>query len=436
MNTTASIASTTITFPRQAVTLRVLAVCWLAILFEGYDVGVMGAVLPALADDRTWNLTPVQLGTISSYAIIGMFFGALIVGTLSELLGRRRMLLACVLVFSLSMAGAAWAPTTMLFGIFRFLGGLGMGGVIPVAAALTIEYSPPARRNYNYGLMYSGYSLGILCAASLAMWLLPSFGWRSVIGVGILPLLVLWPMARALPESLEYLVGKGRMQEAHDLARRLEVDVPKPVGTVAKSSSDFGWYQVLAEVFDRRNLRATICFWIAMFCGMLLVYGLNTWLPSIMRKSGYDLGSSLSFLVVFSLASAIGGLFLGKISDRFGARISVGLFYLLGACGILAMMYPHSLGINYILVALAGLGSISASLILTGFLADFYPARVRAAATGWCLSFARIGAMTGPILGGFVAASSFGLSANFIAFSVVGVVAACTVFLLPAKRAM
>lgn len=415
------------------VTRRVLLVCWLAILFEGYDVGVMGAILPALAEDRAWNLSALELGALSSYALVGMFFGAFLIGTLSDLLGRRRMLLACVALFSLTMAGAAWAPSPAWFGFFRFFGGLGLGGVIPVAAALTIEYSPPSRRSFNYGLMYSGYSLGILCAAGVAIWLLPSLGWRGVVGVGVLPLALLWPMARALPESLEYLVGQGRQRQAASLAMQLGVELPE-CQAAAASGAKSGWRQVLGEVFARQHLRATLCFWIALFCGLLLIYGLNTWLPTIMRKSGYDLGSSLSFLAVFSLASALGGLFLGKAADRFGVRGTVAVFYLLGALAVLALMFKHALPVNYLLVALAGLGSISASLILTGYLAGYYPARVRAAATGWGLSFSRFGAMSGPLLGGYVAGSSLGLAWNFIAFAFFGLLAAFAVLLLPAVR--
>ncbi|CAM3143296.1 MFS transporter, AAHS family, benzoate transport protein [Pseudomonas gessardii] len=419
--------------PPSRVTARVLFVCWLAILFEGYDVGVMGAILPALAQDKAWSLTPLELGMLSSYAMIGMFFGALLVGMLSELLGRRRMLLLCVLVFSLMMAGAAWAPTPAWFGFFRFVGGLGLGGVIPVAAALTVEYSRAERRSFNYGLMYSGYSLGILCAAAAAIWLLPTQGWRGVIAVGVLPVLLLWPMARMLPESLEYLVGQGRTQEATRLATQLQMAVPElPAQPLSQQPA---WQQVLAEVFARRHLRATACFWVALFCGLLLIYGLNTWLPTIMRQSGYDLGSSLGLLIMFSLASALGGLFLGRAADRFGVRAVVGVFYLVGALAIFALAARNSMALNYVLVAIAGLGSIGASLILTGHLADYYPPRVRAAATGWGLSFARFGAMSGPLLGGYVAGSGIGQAWNFIAFALVGLVAAVAVFLLPARPA-
>ncbi|WP_413189334.1 MFS transporter [Paraburkholderia sacchari] len=417
-------------------TRAVLLVCGLSVLFEGYDVGSLGAVLPALAADRHWNLTPMQLGALGSYALAGMFFGGMAIGTLGDLLGRRRMLLGCVALFSLTMAGAALAPTPFWFGLCRFLGGLGLGGVIPVAAALTIEYSPPARRSFNYGMMYSGYSLGILCAALAAMALLPAWGWRGVMAVGALPLLALVPMALALPESLEYLAARGRIDEASALAARLGVTGELPVVDGARGAATqqrTRLRDVVAAIFARRRLRATACFWIALFCGMLLVYGLNTWLPMIMRKQGYDLGSSLAFLLVFSLTSACGGVVLGKIADRFGARATVALAYASGALAIAALMTRNALVVSYALVALAGIGSISASLILTGHLTHFYPSHARGAATGWALSFARFGAMCGPLLGGYIASVGANWSWNFVAFAVTGLVAALAVAALPSR---
>ncbi|HHR6129762.1 MFS transporter [Providencia sp. wls1943] len=419
-------------FGTTKTTSKVLFICWMSILFEGYDVGVMGAVLPTLAEYKQWNLTPLELGALSSYALVGMFFGAFIIGTLSELYGRRRMLLACVTLFSLTMLAAALAPTPWMFGLMRFIGGIGLGGVIPVAAALTIEYSPAEKRSFNYGIMYSGYSLGILSAALVAMWLLEQFGWRSVIGFGALPLLLIWPMARILPESLEFLTHKGRHTEAQSLAQKLDVEYQAPPAQQKQQPQRLK--EIVSVVFAWTHLRATACFWIALFCGMLLVYGLNTWLPSIMRKEGYNLGSSLTFLVVFSLASALGGLFLGKIADKRGVRGSVAFFFLLGAIGIGCMVFKQNIYINYLLVAFAGVGSISAALILTGYIANYYPSKARASATGWALSFSRIGAMTGPMFGAYIASLGIATSWNFIAFSVVAVIAATAVILLPRKR--
>lgn len=211
------------TVPRSS-TNRVILCCFFAILAEGYDVGVLGAILPALAEYDAWALTPLELGALGSYALVGMMIGAMAIGTLSDRFGRRTMLLSAVLLFSLAQAGAALAPTPEVFGLFRLIGGLGMGGVIPVAAALTIEYSPPAKRSFNYGLMYSGYSLGILSAGLVALVLLEPIGWRGVVAIGALPLLVLPLLAKATPESLESLLIRGRSHDAARVAKRLRID--------------------------------------------------------------------------------------------------------------------------------------------------------------------------------------------------------------------
>lgn len=410
----------------------VLFACWLAILAEGYDVGVLGAVLPALAEYQEWSLTPLQLGGLGAYALVGMLFGALFIGTLSDIIGRRRMLLLSMAIFTITQAGAALAPTPEVFGLFRFLGGLGMGGIIPVAAALTIEYSAPRKRSLNYGIMYSGYSLGIVAAALVAMELLPTFGWRWVIAVGTLPVLILPVVAWLVPESLEYLVAKGRIPEAKALAAKLKVRDYRPVAP-ANPGRKIPWREVMASMFSGKYLRSTVFFWISLFCGMVLVYGLNTWLPQIMRKAGYDLGSSLAFLLVFSLASAIGGLVLGFLADKYGQKTILVLFYLLGAGGILLLMFPNTMFVNLCFVAFAGIGSISTSLVLTGYIADYYPAAQRGTATGWALSFARIGAISGPIIGGWIASTGLSFEFNFVFFAIVGVVAAIAVSLIPKR---
>ncbi len=410
----------------------VLFACWLAILAEGYDVGVLGAVLPALAEYKQWSLTPLELGGLGAYALVGMLIGALFIGTLSDVIGRKKMLLVSMVIFTITQAGAALAPTPEIFGLFRFLGGLGMGGVIPVAAALTIEYSAPKKRSLNYGIMYSGYSLGIVAAALVAMALLPVLGWRWVIAVGTLPVLILPVIAWLLPESLEYLVAKGRITEAKSLASKLNVRNYQPQAPVSPAKK-VPWREVMGAMFSGKYLRSTVFFWISLFCGMVLVYGLNTWLPQIMRKAGYDLGSSLTFLLVFSLASAIGGLILGYLADKYGQKVILVVFYLLGAGGILMLMFPNSMFVNLCLVAFAGVGSISTSLVLTGYIADYYPAAQRGTATGWALSFARIGAISGPIIGGWIAATGVSFEFNFVFFAIVGAIAAVAVALIPPR---
>jgi MFS transporter, AAHS family, benzoate transport protein len=410
--------------------LLVVSLCWIAILSEGYDVGVLGAILPALATDATWKLTPIELGALGSYTLLGMLAGGLLSGMLSDLYGRKPLFLGCLTLFAACMVVTSWAPTPTWFGFSRFIAGLGLGGIIPVAAALTIEYSPAHKKSLNYGIMYSGYSVGIMIAALIGKALLPDYGWRPVVLMGAVPVAFVPLMIWLLPESLESLVARGRTDSAHKLSTRLALPIPL---AVAAQSEALGWKAVLGEIFSPRNFFATMCFWVALFMGLLLVYGIAQWLPQIMRKSGYNLGDSLLFLAVFSFTSAIGGIVLGRWADRFGVRLTVTLAYLLGAVGIAALSFKGSIWLNYALVAIAGFGSVSASLILTGYLADYLEPFVRAAGTGWALSFARIGALTGPLVGGYVASLNSGPQWNFYLFATAAAIAAIATSLIPQR---
>ncbi|MDQ0634331.1 AAHS family benzoate transporter-like MFS transporter [Arthrobacter pascens] len=306
---------------------------------------------------------------------------------------------------------------------------------VPVAAALTIEYSAPKKRSFNYGVMYSGYLLGIVAAALVALFVLPTAGWRWVIGFGALPVVLVPLIWKLLPESLEYLESKGRGKDALTPAAKLNIPDYVPVGAPAAPNGESApLWKTITVMFSPKYLRSTVFFWIALFCGMVLVYGLNTWLPSIMKQVGYDLGSSLTFLLVFSLASAVGGLVLGRAADKYGQKLILLVFYVLGGLGIMLLMFPNNMVVNLVFVAFAGIGSISTSLVLTGYIADYYPAAIRGTATGWALSFARIGAISGPLIGGWIGNAKLPFEYNFAIFAGTAVVAAGAVATIPKRR--
>ncbi|MBB4091920.1 aromatic acid/H+ symport family MFS transporter [Ochrobactrum pecoris] len=410
--------------------LLVVGLCWLAIFAEGYDVGVIGAILPALSVDPVWQLTPIELGAIGSYTVIGMLIGGILAGTLSELHGRKPLFIACITVFSLCMIVSAMAPTPFIFGLSRFISGIGLGGIIPVAAALTVEYSPVKKKSFNYGLMYSGYSMGLLAAALCGRGFLEAHGWRTIVLIGAVPLLFVPIFLAFLPESVESLVQRGKHDAARKTAQRMGVGVP---AAIVRKHGKVGWRTVFSEIFSPKNAFETACFWAALFMGLLLVYGLAQWLPQIMRKNGYDLGNSLLFLAVFSLSSAIGGIVLGTWADRFGVKRTVACSYALGALGIVALAFKGSLLMNYVFVAIAGFGTVSASLVLTGFLAQRLDSSIRSAGTGWALSFSRIGALSGPLLGGLIASLNVSPQWNFYIFAIVAALAAVATALIPSR---
>ncbi|CAB3806300.1 Gentisate transporter [Paraburkholderia ultramafica] len=416
--------------PPARTTYMVLVLCFLTIVAEGYDIGVMGTIVPALLADPVWKLTPIEIGAMSSAALFGTLVGSYFISVMSDLVGRKLLLIGCVALFSLSMLGAAWAPTPFVFSVSRFIGGLGLGGVISAAAALTVEYSPLRKRNLNFALMYSGYSIGALLSALIGIAFLHSHGWRFVVALGASPLIATPFLAFLLPESLDFLLARGQTARARVLAARLGIEEAKLQRPADRAGPKPSIGAVFAEVFSRHNFWATISLWIAQVAAVLVIYGLGTWLPQLMRKLGYDLGPSLSFLAVFMLSAAFGGILIGQISDRIGTRKTIVGGYVIGALAVSGLTVKGGLLMNYVLVALAGFGSIGVAMVQLGFIASYYRAHARASATGWAVGVGRFGAMAGPMVGAYLAAQNVDVKWNFFAFAasalVAGAAIACT----------
>jgi AAHS family benzoate transporter-like MFS transporter len=408
--------------------LTVLGLCFAVILFDGYDLIVYGAVVPALLQYEPWGLTPTEAGMIGSYALIGMLIGALVAGAVTDLVGRRKVLLVSVTWFSLTMVGCALAPSAEVFGLFRLLGGLGLGGVMPTAIALTAEYSAAHRRSLNNALMFSGYPVGGILSAVLALSLMPEFGFRTMFWIGALPLVTVVPLLwRFLPESVSYLAAKGRTEEAAREAARSGVPVPDVSRTSAGSQTKSG----VAGLFTRRHLVPAVLFAVTSFFGLLLVYGLNTWLPQIMKAAGYPLSSSLLFLVMMNVGAVAGSILVAPIGDRLGMKPVTVVTFVAAAVSIYLLSSPTAAWVMYTLVAVAGFGTIGTQIMVNAYVAQHFPPEVRATALGWTLGVGRLGAVIGPTFGGFLLASDLATEWNFYAFAIPAAVGALMVFLLP-----
>ncbi|MFT4053488.1 MAG: MFS transporter [Novosphingobium sp.] len=410
---------------------RVTAICWFGLFSEGYDVGVFGAVLPAMMADPQWHLSPAVAGLMASAVLVGMFFGGFLFGGIADRIGRKPTFLACLCLFSTFSGLAALAPTPVLFALCRFVAGIGVGGIVPVCAALTSEYALPGKGNRQFGLMYTGYSLGIFASALISSLLVARFGWRAMIGIGVIPAMLAPVIAALLPESVAFLASKGRTGPAAALAQRLGVYVPVPP---EKADNLASWREAMARIFSAELAPATFGFILANFAGMILVYGLNTWLPQIMRTAGYDLGPSIMFLGVFALFSAAGGVWLGWIADRLGLPRTIAGAFALGAVAIIALAVKWPLPITYAVVAFAGIGSVSAAVIVSSYAANYYPSSVRASAVGCFISVSRFGAVCGPMIGAMIGQYGLNFIWNFVAFAIAAILGAAAIFVVPSRE--
>src|SRR4051794_13930380 len=148
--------------------LTVVAICFFVVVFDGYDLIVYGASVPDLLAEPGWHLNPSKVGGIASWTLFGMLLGALSAGALTERLGRRQIVLIGITWFSIAMLACSAAPNPGSLTVLRFVAGLGLGGVIPSSIALTMEYAPRERRQLYNALMFAGYPVGGVIAASMA----------------------------------------------------------------------------------------------------------------------------------------------------------------------------------------------------------------------------------------------------------------------------
>ena len=419
----------------SSVTWLVPLICGSAVMFDGYDLIVYGTVVPALLEYQPWGLSPERVGVIGSYAVFGMLFGALLAGTVTDIIGRRKAVLICLSWFSLFTALCGVAPSPEVFGVFRFLAGIGLGGLIPVATALTLEYAPAERRNFTYLAMMASYNVGGLLAAGLAILLIPAFGWRVMFLVALVPFAIVVPLAlRYMPESISFLLAEGRRGEAEALSRRHGVpldEVERAVRREEEVAVHEGKLHALKTIVSRLYVLRTVAFWVASFMGLMLIYGLNTWLPAVMTEAGYSVGSALSFLVLFNAGAAVGLLIVGRIADRIGTKLTCALSFSLAAVSISLLSINMPLVLIYTFAGLAGVGTFGGMTLIYAYIGQYYPTSSRATALGWSAGVGRTGAITGPIVGGFLVGAGIAVPWGFYTFALAGLIAAFIIFALP-----
>ncbi|MEV0057720.1 aromatic acid/H+ symport family MFS transporter [Saccharopolyspora shandongensis] len=376
-----------------------LVLAWAAVLLEGFDLVVLGSVLPVMLDTEQWGLTPMTASLSATAGLVGMTIGALAIGTVTDIVGRRKALIYSVLIFSVCTALCAVAPSVLGFAFLRFAAGLGLGGCLPTALTIAVENASSGKRNSATTMVMTGYHLGAVLVTLLGIVVLPTLGWRWMFLLCAAPTIVLVPlMLRYLPESEAFSRGTKR---EHGSGRSL---------------------RVVGSLFGPGYARSTVAFWVASFMGLLLVHGLNTWLPEIMRTAGYQLGAALGLLLVLNVGAVIGLFVAGKVADRVGVRPSTISWFGIAAVLIAAMSLKlPGIGV-YIVVLIAGCFVFAAQVLLYSYTGQFYASSNRATGIGWTAGVGRLGAISGPMVGGVLLSAGLAYPWGFYAFALVGVV--------------
>lgn len=398
-----------------------------ALVFDGYDLVVYGTVVPVLLADPSHlgTVTPARAGTLGSYALVGVLVGALAAGAVGDRIGRRKVMLVNLAWFSVGMAVTATTQSVATFGLFRFLTGIGVGALVATVGALVAELAPPGQRNRYNAIVYSGVPAGGVLAALTAIALGDSIGWRGLFWIGALPIVVLLPLAvRFLPESPRWLVARGRIADAEAVSARTGIPVPAPEPVVA----DKVGFPALAS---RRFAVPTALLGLMSFAGLLLTYGLNTWLPQIMGEQGYGKNHALTFLLVLNLAAIGGGLLASYVADRVGAKRVVASTFVLAALALAVLPLSMPAAVLFLAVGLAGVGTIGTQVLIYGLVSNYYPTNARAAGVAWCAGFGRLGGIVGPIIGGVLVGAGVGGSTAFQLFAAISLAGTLVALAVP-----
>ncbi|WP_042347266.1 MFS transporter [Bacillus massiliigorillae] len=413
--------------------LTVFIWCAFGIIFDGYDLNMYGVVLPSLM--KEWNLTAIQAGIIGSYALLGMMLGAFFFAPLADKLGRKKVLLICILIFSISTVLAGFSSGPTQFSILRFIAGFGLGGLMPNVIALMTEYSPKSIRGVLVATMYCGYAIGGILVSLMGIYILPEFGWRILFWSAAVPLVFLPFFVKFMPESMSFYILRKQNAKLSDILN--EVDPGKNY----KESDEFQFEEEKArakgfpvkKLFENKRARSTFMFWLACFSCLIMVYGLNTWLPKLMMQAGYPLGSSLSFMLVLNIGSIIGSIFGGLLADRIGSKKVLLWFFIMGAICFVMLGFKTNLLFLYILIFVGGACTIGTQNIANPYIAEYYPKEMRSTGIGWALGMGRIGALLAPTLGGILLSKNLPLQMNFLAFCIPCVLGVLAILLIQNK---
>jgi AAHS family 4-hydroxybenzoate transporter-like MFS transporter len=409
--------------------IKLLLTCAAVLFLDGFDTQAIGYVAPALA--KEWGLTKAALGPVFSAGLFGLMIGALLFGPLADRIGRKKIIIFSTLAFGIGTLATAFIQDVNSLLAIRFLTGLGLGGAMPNAIAMTSEFNSRRRRATMVMIMFCGFSVGAALGGFLAAGLIPHFGWRSVFIVGgIVPLLLVPVLALRLPESVRFLVLRGRAPEqvaqllgwinpkaSLSAATRFVVHEPELAGTP------------VLHLFRGGRTLATLLLWVVFFMSLLDLYFLSNWLPTVLNDLGASVSAAAAIGSMLQVGGIVGTFALGSIIDRFSFR-ALALVYFVAVFAVGAIGH---LGHSAILVTLAifaaGFCIVGGQIAANALAAAFYPTAVRATGVGWALGIGRVGSIVGPLVGGallsmkwsaaevFMTAAGAALCAALAAFS-------------------
>ena len=404
-----------------------------ALLVEGFDTSVIGYIAPQIT--RLWHVPASTLGTILTADMVGLLLGYLFVSPLSARFGHKRLVVVCTAAFgALTFLTITSTNVPMLIG-FRFLTGIGVGGAMPSAVALTGEYFPERMRSTSITLIYIGFSLGQIGAGVVSNLLLDAFGWQSVLafgGIGTLLLSALFVFV--LPESIEYLINRGHdLPRAASILRRLAPEVTLSPATRLIAGQQGLRKVTVGQLLENGRALGTGLIWAGMFMNLGIYFFLQKWLTSLLVQVGLSQQAAITATTVGLAGGIVAAFIIGPLMDRFGPYMVVTGLFVVSAVSVVAMAQVLSSPVPVVIIAVSLLvgfclsGGQKANNALSVY---FYPTALRGTGLGWALGVGRIGGVLGPFVAGLLLTAGWSPADLFYAAAIPMLIGAVAIALM------
>jgi AAHS family 4-hydroxybenzoate transporter-like MFS transporter len=415
--------------PFTALHRVIFALCFVIVLLDGFDTAAIGYIAPSLVTE--WGVARPALAPVLSAALFGLAAGALLSGPVSDRFGRKRVLILSVIVFGAACLASAFAGSLDHLVIWRFVTGLGLGAAMPNAVTLMSEFCPEKRRAIIVNAMFCGFPLGAAFGGFLAAWMIPLWGWRSVLMLGgFTPLLLALLLLVLLPESPRYMVMKHYPAERiRSVLRRISPEAGRATAFTMSEKTPATGASGAGVVLSRDYRIGSVMLWIAYFMGLVIFYALINWMPILFGDAGMTPRTASLIAALFPLGG-IGAIFFGWLMDRYnGNKIIAAGFVLTAASVALVGLVAGQLALLTVTVFVAGVIMNTAQSSLPALAAAFYPTEGRATGVGWMLGLGRFGGIAGSFLVAELARRQLALETIFLIVAIPGLIAAAALWI-------
>jgi benzoate transport len=418
--------------------LLVIGLCMFFNMLDGFDITAMAVVATSVSNEL--ELAADRLGLIFSFALAGMMAGAMGLAPVSDIIGRRKLIILSVVLVGVSILLTAQASSLTEFVVLRFISGLGAGAMLASQATLAAEYSPEKYRALSVALVTSGYPLGAMMTSVVAGFIMPDFGWRGMFwfggGLTLVMGLVAWAF---IPESLKFLLERrpdNALERINRILTKLKKNTLDEMPAVVREGQgqSRGFVGNMLSLLAREYRAKTITLWLTFFLCFSALYFLMSWIPRMMEQAGFSAAVGRDAFFLFNLGGVLGIYLMGTMAIRMSLSKVVSSFLVASA---FAMVFfaaaPSQENLLLVLTFVIGFLQQGGFTGLYAVAAKVYPTQIRSTGIGWAIGLGRSGAVAGPAIAGFLMASGLSMSGNYYVFAVPMIVGGLLSFYLRVK---